>query len=457
MASGPQAPERLRRVVLENIRCFEHVDVSFCDGDTLNPVPWTLVLGDNSTGKSTLLQAIALGLASPKEALALFEMDNRQEWLRHGTDQGEIRVELARGPGAPDLSRISITRADNGEEIARVSGVSSSNRRADWVENGPGRPFLCGYGAARRSFATESPRRYTLRDAVETLFDPDASLQNPELSLRRHGQVAETRLLRRIDCLLNLPEGSTRLDVEGLQVQGPWGTFLPVSALSDGYRATLAWILDMLGWVLLHDPEQLDKQLDGIVLIDEIEQHLHPSWQRRIIGQLRKQFPGLQFVTTTHAPLCVTGTTDLEDSEVNLVHLRWEGDAVEAKDQLKPPRGQRADQILTSYLFGLETTSDDRTKQQVQRLSKLLGRGDRASEQERDEIERLRNDLQAKLGSEETDLSRESSGLVEEALDEVLRRRVRERLSQARSAQTRGGGSTATEFEVRRQMKEFLY
>jgi AAA domain, putative AbiEii toxin, Type IV TA system/AAA domain len=466
MAHRPEEPDRLRRIVLRNIRCFEHVDVSFCDDDTQNPVSWTLLLGDNSTGKSTLLQAIALGLASPKEALALFEMDNRHEWLRYGTDKGEITVELARGLSEPTVLRTRIDRASYGERIERLA-------------HGADPPFLCGYGAARRSFATDSPRGYTLRDAVETLFDPDASLQNPELSLRRQGRVSETNLLHRIDCLLNLPEGSTRLDVEGLQVRGPWGTFLPVNALSDGYRATLAWILDMLGWVLLHKPEMLDGQIEGLVLIDEVEQHLHPSWQRKIIRQLHKQFPGLQFVATTHAPLCVTGTTDLEDAEVNLVHLRWEGDSVEARDRLKPPRGQRADQILTSYLFGLETTSDDRTTQQVQRLSTLLARGKRASDEERDEIERLRGVLQDKLGSEETELSRKSSGVVERALDDALRGRVRERLSRGRETTfrslglpfdvapdegmpvgTRGASAdaeaTATEFEIRRQMKELL-
>jgi energy-coupling factor transporter ATP-binding protein EcfA2 len=438
---------RLRRLRLRNIRCFEDVEVDFTDPETGSPVSWAVILGDNSSGKSTMLKAIALALASLKDANALFESDSRIEWLRKDAVEGSIEVELDSGP-----RRLDIVRESYGE---RIDLGSVANQPSTLPGEEP--MLVCGYGASRRSFGTQSHRGYSVRGAVATLFDPDAPLQNPELSLRRLSsspEMNEADLLHRIDHVLDLPDGATKLGPEGLEIRGPWGTFLPVSSLSDGYRATLSWILDFLGWALLRDRGIPSGSFDGLVLIDEIEQHLHPRWQKRILGQLSQQFPGIQFVVTTHAPLCVTGTSDLEDSEVNLVHLGWNGPSVEARGGLKPPRGQRADQILTSYLFGLTTTTDDRTKQQIHRLSDLLSRSPQElSPADHQEIERLRADLDSQLGPHETRLEAETAGVVNQALDEVLKDRVQARLEELRGET---GSTAAADFEARRQLKELL-
>jgi energy-coupling factor transporter ATP-binding protein EcfA2 len=439
---------RLRRLRLRNIRCFEEVDIDFTDPETGFPVSWAVILGDNSSGKSTVLKAIALALASLKDANALFESDSRSEWLRKGAIEGSIEVELDHGP-----RRLEIVRESYGERIDDRASIAVQSS----VMPGEEPMLVCGYGASRRSFGTQSHRGYSVRGAVATLFDPDAPLQNPELSLRRLASSSvmnEADLLHRIDHVLDLPDGATQLGPEGLEIRGPWGTFLPVSALSDGYRATLSWILDFLGWALLRDRGVSDGSFEGLVLLDEIEQHLHPRWQKRILGQLSRQFPGIQFVVTTHAPLCVTGTTDLEDSEVNLVHLGWNGPSVEARGGLKPPRGQRADQILTSYLFGLTTTTDDRTKQQIHRLSELLSRNPQELEPaDHQEIERLRADLDSQLGPHETRLEAETAGIVDQALDEVLKDRVQARLEELREE---SGSTAAADFEARRQLKKLL-
>ena len=121
-----------------------------------------------------------------------------------------------------------------------------------------------------------------------------------------------------------------RLDSTGLSIQGPWGSFVPIGALADGYAATLGWLSDILGWASLFKKKSFAPDFPGIVLLDEIEQHLHPNWQRRIIKLLRDQFPRLQFIGTTHAPMCAIGTTDLSDRECELVVLSQTGEHVEA-------------------------------------------------------------------------------------------------------------------------------
>jgi len=428
----PLSNARLRRVVLENIRSFEHADITLeRDGQI---TPWTVIVGDNGTGKSTVLKAIALALSTPKDAVALFETDTRGEWLRAGATSGSITIELEQ-LGQALTSTLSITRRPYGEALDAVTNGEV------WLDS----LFVCGYGASRRTLRSDMQRSYSTRNAVATLFDPEASLQDPELALRRFlsSSSGEFDPLRAIDNVLLLPPGSTKLGDHGLEVRGQWGFSAPVASLSDGYRSTLSWVLDLLGWVFLRSPEMLWNGLQGQILIDEVEQHLHPSWQRRIIGALRRQFPRVQFIVTTHASLCVTGTTDLSDDEVSLVHLGWNGDAVQAQSGLRPPRGLRADQILTSYLFGLETTTDDETKHEIERLAALLAQPTEASTAE---VEQLRSKLHEKLGSEETALGREASAVVDDVLSAHLNAVIAERANMPE----------ALSLEVRRQLQELL-
>lgn len=413
MTIEPAPRVQLRRLVLENIRCFDRLELDFTDLDAGNAVPWTVLLGNNGSGKSTVLKAVALALAPPHEAHGLFGMDPRSSWLRRGKREGSIALDLSTG------RRLLRLRSTPRGEILEIPTDED-----DYGQSAP--PLVCGYGAARRSFGTSSPQGYSVRNAVATLFDTEAPLQNPELAVRRMlsaSSTGEADLLQRIDQALTLPLGSTRLGQEGIEVNGPWGSFMPIGALSDGYRSTLSWLLDFVGWALLSsrsEPNWVDQPPAGIVLLDEIEQHLHPRWQRRIIGKLRSQLPNVQFLVTTHAPLCVTGTTDLADEEINLVHLSWAGQAVEASPPMKPPRGQRADQILTSYLFGLETTSDDETKEQIERLSGLLARSANLGEAEAQEVTALRDSLQGVLGSAETKTEALVAVAVEKALDSQI-------------------------------------
>jgi predicted ATP-binding protein involved in virulence len=110
----------------------------------------------------------------------------------------------------------------------------------------------------------------------------------------------------------------------------------------------------MLGWMMFYDAKVFKKgkdELSGIILLDEIEHHLHPSWQKQMIKLLSDQFPKLQFITTTHSPLCAIGSANLPDDTCSLVLLTQDDDLVTARDELVPPHGQRADEILSIVVF----------------------------------------------------------------------------------------------------------
>jgi len=92
----------------------------------------------------------------------------------------------------------------------------------------------------------------------------------------------------------------------------------------------------------------------GVVLVDEIDLHLHPKWQRSIVEEVRALFPNLQFIVSSHSPFVAQ---DMGEADKILV-LRKEEGRVTVREGLESVKGWRVDQILTSYLFDLTTTRD---------------------------------------------------------------------------------------------------
>ncbi len=134
------------------------------------------------------------------------------------------------------------------------------------------------------------------------------------------------------------------------------GVALPFSALSDGYRAFIGWIWDLMLQmcrVLSSAPpgQQLDK-MRGVVVVDEIDLFLHPEWQRVVIEQVAGTFPLLQFFFSSHSPL-VAGTL-LEEN----IFVLEDGKVVQYRENIY---GLTANQVLTSSYFGLRSTRAPRT------------------------------------------------------------------------------------------------
>ena len=93
----------------------------------------------------------------------------------------------------------------------------------------------------------------------------------------------------------------------GLQV-GRQELKTPAVWMSHGYQGTMAWIADLVGQIFLEAKSPVPaKEMEGIVLIDEIDLHLHPSWQVELIPALKQVFPRIQFIATTHSPSTGSG------------------------------------------------------------------------------------------------------------------------------------------------------
>ena len=195
----------------------------------------------------------------------------------------------------------------------------------------------------------------------------------------------------------------------------------------------------------LAEGKEFASRVEGIVLIDELEKHLHPSWQRIIISNLAKEFPGIQFITTTHAPLTAIGSSALADELCQLILLDLSESNITVRKNMKPPRNLRADQVLTSHLFGLASTTSDQVTQDVARYSDLSIKHSRTPEEEQ-ELQGLHDGLVATFSQNESDLQKTVRKAVRETLD-------RQAFDAIKSGNVK---REALDLEVRRQLAEIF-
>jgi energy-coupling factor transporter ATP-binding protein EcfA2 len=408
----------IAKVEIVNIRCFQSLIVDF-EADK-EPIRWAMILGDNAVGKTTLLRSIALGLCNESDAVALMK-SVPGDFVRKGAEEGYIKIHLREDKNAKRPKKYTITttisqKSEGAPEIVRQETEPEAN--FPWADI-----FVCGYGAYRASQAQASYEQYKVMDAVRSLFDPQVSLQNPEIVLLRRDPEVRSQLEQKLlsILMLDLPDCEINYTKRGIELDGPWGR-LPFQVLSDGYRSTTQWVLDFMGWLIQAERLIGNPDIGGILLIDEIEQHLHPRWQRYIVQRLRKQFPKTQIIASTHTPLAASGMVDVDQSVLLKLEQR-SGETHPAGNREIDLRvidkqllaGKRADQVLASEAFGLVTTRNLGSEDQIDRYTELLGKTTR-SDQEEAELQELRSHVQNALQSGESEVEQ----MVERALDEAL-------------------------------------
>lgn len=433
-------------IELTDFALFDHLEIK------LDPRPergqWVLVLGENGRGKSTLLRALALAFGGVNVAQAALA-DYTAPLIRFQRTEARCNVKSVLGDFL-----LSITKEDRGE-------IASAD-----PPNGA-RPPVFGYGCRRGSaLGGNAPATLaSLLSDVVTLFRPSADLYpaQPWLAdLKRSASSGpkEDHVYQTVIQKLCAPMPDVdRLDVVGNEVWAiapKLGGRVPLAALSDGYLTTLGWLVDMVArW--LHWAGQVGEstegdffeRMEGLVLIDEIDLHLHPRWQRTIVKSLKDTFPRLSFIATTHNPLTLIGA---EAGEI--VVLRDAADKsgrIEAK-QFDLPAGIRADRILTGEWFGLPYTVDYDTIALIEKHQQMLLRGVPQDDPDREALEEKL--AQRYGGYADTSIDRMALTVAAELMRERrpktvedrrklrddLREKVRARL--AERDRKRGGGAT---------------
>jgi predicted ATP-binding protein involved in virulence len=190
---------------------------------------------------------------------------------------------------------------------------------------------------------------------------------------------------------------------------------IPMEYMSQGMSSTIGWVGVLLQRLFeLYEDDNAPQRRHALLIIDEIDSHLHPEWQRLLVPKLKEHFPGLQVIASTHSPLVIGS---LEGGTIYAFNRS--GDEVEIKRIDQSFKNYRADQILTASAFGLSSSRSpgwERTKEQ---FTTLLGKTQRSAEEE-EEFKELSKEFAETPRSQETPLGREAADLV----DSVLRDRV---------------------------------
>ena len=376
--------ETLSRIVLRNFKAIESLTIDLPGSPAGQPDQQgcLVLLGENAAGKSSLLEALALALLGTRGIRAL-GLDGKRF----------IRRDEQWNPVA-EPAEVELHFDGSSEPAVRLSIDPRKGRFS-----GPAKPqmVLLGYGP-RRYFSSRRNRRRDPQPAarVLTLFDPTASLPNPTPWLMHRSERdfnAAARALRQVllvadDEFLRRPPRGERRDAE-LTVQ-LHGRHTPMERMSDGYRTVVTTAVDIVREMLTYWPDL--EQARGVVLIDEVETHLHPRWKMRILQRLRSAMPRVQFIVTTHDPLCLRGAFDREVQ----VLQRDETRRIESLHELPDVQGLSVEQLLTSEFFGLMSTEDPAFERDLLRQTALAAQSTRSAAEEA-ELRSLRDSTQRRM------------------------------------------------------------
>ncbi len=399
----------IKSLEIENLRCFSHTELQFQypgRSDSIANGAGTpallrpnvnLLLGSNGAGKTSVLRAIALATLAPviegagyvpfklvrrtKDAVTHIAV-MRAEVVLHGQDVGtDERGAVSEHSLGAEVRRIHDSERIRSTDDAPINGVA--NLWEAMYDNSSPAFLIVAYGANRRVESARSfdssvreKSRLLRYQRVAGLFEENMTLTPlgawlPELESRNRGRYTQVcHLINRLtpdECRF---EGR----MEGNDYIFSFrGASLVFDALSDGYRAYIGWIVDLLYHICMGCPNGA-KLVDnrGIVLVDEIDLHLHPDWQRTVIPGLSQHLPNLQFVVTSHSPI-VAGT--LESRNIFVMESDSSG-SVDAKKYDERIHGLTAEQILESSYFGLTSTRDPDVIKNMVTLSKRVRQRD---------------------------------------------------------------------------------
>ncbi len=386
----------ISKIKIDHIRGFRNLEFDLDRGNNTY-AGWTVFTGDNGSGKSTLLKAIAIAIAGRDTARSL--QPSFYRWIHEGAKSASIKLEIVsvneddklHGSGRKPPAQFPLELMfENGKKEPTLTvapqskkGQSSTPERTVWSMDAAGW-FSCGYGPFRRvSGASPEATRQMVAPTTErfvTMFAEAASLAEVNEWMVKLSHKAleargpETKQLEILIAILSNQFLPNQIEVDRVDSDGLWlkdrnGVQLGWGEMSDGYRSALALLADILrhlisaygteNLLVLDCNGEFYVNRSGVVLIDEIDAHLHPEWQREIGFWLKKHFPKIQFLVTSHSPIICQAA---DKNGLFVLPEPGSSDLPRAlsKEDYQIIIASRPDTILRSPAFNLQNTRSPR-------------------------------------------------------------------------------------------------
>ena len=373
------------KLEIDNFRCFKDNVTLDLSNEIGGWRKWTVILGDNGVGKTSLLQCLA-NFETIEDADSLGFIINLKGIIFSSTFLDE-------------KSQIKATVIDS---VVGEVEVKYGREKTFWPYDKEDDDFLIGlrcYGYGANRFMSKGSLGGRKSWTSETLFKNRASLINAEEWLLKLDYAASkesdvkdyaTKRRNQVEDILRevLPDISnirftspTRDNLsQTVEFQSPYG-WVTIHQLSLGYKTMVAWMIDLAAHLFDTYPDSENPLAEpAIVLVDEIDLHLHPKWQQKIFGYLDEKFPATQFIVTAHSPLVVQSAP----ADANIVLLKREGDHVVIKQDIESVREWRLDQILASDIYDMGIRNPDIEKQLKERT--VLLQKDSLTPQEKERL-----------------------------------------------------------------------
>lgn len=401
------------RVRLRDVKCFADVKLDLQSAAKAKTedrqANWNVILGENGDGKTSLLQGIAACLMDATTADRVLRPDG---WVRRGAEYGALDATLVPEEGDSGggtegeiqaSRRVAYRLVDLGptrslvrpsEEYKKyfVDDFDTLKKDSDYlykhafIRSGLYDGWLvAGYGPFRRPAAAPSLAvfREWAPSFVATLFMDDAAIVDGEAWLLeldrqalRHQDPANRKDASRTLAVCKKAIAALLPGVEAVQIEDEVlfvveGKGRNLGQLSHGYRSVFALAVDILQHMQKrqprHQPTMSLAETRGVVLIDEVDAHLHPIWQRRIGFMLCTTFPNLQFIVTSHSPFVAMAAAP---GGLTILKRNPDDGTVTAHQDVPDIRGWAAGRVLTE-LFDMESLHDPRTETKLARYEEL--------------------------------------------------------------------------------------
>lgn len=379
--SEHQTPIYFLDLTVKNVRCFgEQQTLDLSDGNG-KPARWTIILGDNGVGKTTLLKCLVA--LRPKKNSTIPE---GYDWKYLST------FRFSRTLDQDFLVKTSkfYIGAFNLNNSLFIDGYYFGNHTNKGLPATKTKNLMIyAYGASRRMGSGSLEKSYQ-PDSAANLFEEEIGLINAVewllqaifASQNSQGDSKiyfENRYKKVKNMLIELLPDVTDIRAKPItktqsnpliEFKTGYG-WVRMRDLSLGYQTLIAWMVDLAHRLFERYSDcQNPLEQPAIVLVDEIDLHLHPKWQRTVITHLTGIFKQTQFIVTAHSPLIVQSAP----IDANIVLLKRQGDQViihnNQDEQLI--KGWRIDQVLTSDLFDVPNARPSLYDQYLKRQQELL-------------------------------------------------------------------------------------